>query len=201
MSSEIDETIENSSNNTENIKGNNEGKKINHKVVRNPTGKKNEHGLNEREKQFVENYIFNGRIGTKAYMMAYDNDNYNSSAVKANKLLKKDKIQAEIARREQETKEHNLTHIASPDDILKFYTQVMINPDNKLDQRMKAGEYLGKSMGLFNDNQNQGNTTFQINLVSDEHNNKQVEFVQMPVKQLEYQEYTDDEYIDYEEVE
>lgn len=107
--------------------------------------------LNPRQKMFVENYLFNGNNGTKAYMAAYENENERSSAVRASELLKRDKISKQIATRQAELKEHHLTHIASGEDVLQFYTQVMINPDNKLDHRMKAGEYIGKSMGLFID--------------------------------------------------
>ncbi|WP_203246325.1 terminase small subunit [Sporosarcina beigongshangi] len=121
--------------------------------------------LNPRQKMFVENYLFNGNNGTKAYMVAYENDNERSSAVRASELLKREKISKEIDRRQAEIKEHNLTYIATGEEILQFYTQVMINPDNKLDHRMKAGEYLGKSMGLFIERHEVNQTTdFQINL-------------------------------------
>ena len=183
--------------------GKNEDNKVN-KEKKNENVKLN---LNDKQKMFVENYLFNGNNGTKAYMLAYGNENYNTCAVKASKLLKTDKIRAEIERREQEIKEHKLNHIAKPEDILSFYTQIMINPDNKLDHRMKAGEYLGKSMGLFNDNQNNnGNPTFTINLIQDEDSNsKSIQFVQQPVQSIEHQsadESDDDsEYVDYEEIE
>lgn len=121
--------------------------------------------LNPKQKMFVENYIFNGNNGTKAYMVAYGNGNERSSAVRASELLKRDKISKEIERRQAEIREHNLTHIASGEEILQFYTQVMLNSDNKLDHRMKAGEYLGKSMGLFIERHEVNQTTdFQINL-------------------------------------
>ncbi|WP_158582383.1 terminase small subunit [Rummeliibacillus sp. POC4] len=141
--------------------------------------------MNKRQKQFVENFLFNGNNGTKAYMLAYENDNEKSSAVRASELLKMTKIRNEIERRQAEIKEHNLTHIASATEILQFYTQVMINPDNKLDQRMKAGEYLGKSMGLFVDRLE---TTSETNFVIElgDSSKKQLDVIDMPVDQIEY---------------
>ena len=59
--------------------------------------KKKETIIKPAERAFVENYIspesdtYNN--GTKSAMAAYNNDNYNSSAVQASDLLKKPKIQ------------------------------------------------------------------------------------------------------------
>jgi phage terminase small subunit len=142
--------------------------------------RKDKISLNKRQKQFVENFLFNGNNGTKAYMLAYDNDNEKSSAVRASELLKMSKIRNEIERRQAEIKEHNLTHIASAEEILQFYTQVMINPENKLDQRMKAGEYLGKSMGLFVDRIEQTNQTEFVIELGDS-NKKQIDVIDMAV--------------------
>jgi hypothetical protein len=105
--------------------------------------------LNDKQKMFIENYLFNGNNGAKAYSVAYENPNMPACAVRASGLMKMDKISNEIARRQAEIKEHHLTHIATGEEVLQFYTQIMLNPDNKLDHLMKAGEYIGKSMGLF----------------------------------------------------
>ena len=53
--------------------------------------------LNPSQKKFCELYV-NGMPATDAYMQAYGNDNTNSCAVSAVRLLKSKKIDAEIKR-------------------------------------------------------------------------------------------------------
>ncbi len=40
--------------------------------------------------------------------------------------------------------------IATPDDVLRFFTEIM-NGDEDIKDRMKAAEFLGKRYGLFKD--------------------------------------------------
>lgn len=40
--------------------------------------------------------------------------------------------------------------IATPDDVLRFFTEIM-NGDDDIKDRMKAAEFLGKRYGLFKD--------------------------------------------------
>lgn len=169
------------------VKGNSSNKNSKGKKVR-----KDKLELNKRQKQFVENYLFNGNNGRLAYAVAYENDNENACAVRASEMLKMDKIRNEIERRQAEIKEHNLTHIATAEEILQFYTSVMINPDNKLDHRMKAGEYLGKSMGLFIERVEQTSSTdFTVNLIGLDGERKELnsgEIIDVEAKMIEHEE-------------
>lgn len=153
--------------------------------------------LNDRMRRFVEEYLLTENA-TESYRRAYGQEDSNSAAVAGSKMLKKDKIQAEIKRRREQLANH--IRVASPEELLIKLTLMMNDPELKPSEQLRAVELLGKNAGLFNDNQNQGNTTFQINLVSDENDNKQIQFVQMPNEQLEYKQ-DESEYVDYEEVE
>lgn len=48
--------------------------------------------LNENQKRFCEEYILNGFNGTKAYKVAYNQENASSAAVSAHDLLNKDNV-------------------------------------------------------------------------------------------------------------
>ena len=57
---------------------------------------KEKYGLNEKQLAFCELYIQNGNA-QKSYMIAYENDNMNTSGVNGSKLLKKENITKYIA--------------------------------------------------------------------------------------------------------
>jgi len=60
--------------------------------------------LNERQKKFCENFVFDWNA-TRSYMAAYPDSDYDSAAVSANRLLKNDKIQAYVAELKTKTAE------------------------------------------------------------------------------------------------
>lgn len=121
--------------------------------------------LTDNQKQFVENYLFNQGNATRAYAMAYRNKNENTCAAKGSALLKMDKIKNEIDSRRAEIKEQNLDHIASGNEVLQFFTQVMTNPENPMTHRIKAAEMIGKAEGLWIERHEINvETDYQINL-------------------------------------
>lgn len=54
--------------------------------------------LNPRESLFCAEYVANGFNAVRAYMVAYKTENRNVAGVEGHKLLKKPKIQVELAR-------------------------------------------------------------------------------------------------------
>ncbi len=59
-------------------------------------GKKGEDGLNQKQKQFCQLYIYDWN-GTKAYKQTYKGVNDNTAGVQASRLLGNPKIQAHLA--------------------------------------------------------------------------------------------------------
>lgn len=82
-------------------------------------------------------------------MIAYENDNMNTSGVNGSKLLKKENIAKCIA--DGKKKIHSQNRILSEEDILKFWSSTVSNPDHKINDRMKASELLAKNKGMLND--------------------------------------------------
>lgn len=159
--------------------------------------------LTKKQKQFVEEYLITENA-TASYRRAYGQEDTNSASVGGSKTLKKDKIQAEIKRRKEQFQKD--IRIASPEELLIKLTHMINDPDLKATEQLRAVELLGKNLGLFNDNQNNNaNPTFTINLIQDEDsNNKSIQFVQQPVQSIEHlpvdESDDDSEYVDYEEI-
>lgn len=109
---------------------------------------KEKYGINEKQLAFCELYLQNGNA-QKSYMIAYENENMNTSGVNGSKLLKKENIAKYIA--EGKKKIHSQNRIATEEDILKFWTSTMTNPEYKVIERVKASELLAKNKGMLND--------------------------------------------------
>ncbi|MCH4825769.1 terminase small subunit [Planococcus halocryophilus] len=109
---------------------------------------KEKYGLNERQLTFCELYLQNGNA-TKSYMISYETDNTNTAAVNGSNLLKKENITKMIADGKKKLLSQN--RILSEEDILKFWSTTVSNPEYKINDRMKASELLAKNKGMLND--------------------------------------------------
>jgi hypothetical protein len=84
--------------------------------------------LNLKEQAFVSEYLLNGCNGKRAYMKAYENDNENSSAVEAHKLLKKEKIKRALDEEEGGFKELAREYGADKKAIVKKLYHLIFEP-------------------------------------------------------------------------
>jgi len=56
--------------------------------------------LTEKETKFIEEYLSNGFKGREAYLVAYNTDNKNMASVESYKMLRNEKILAELDKQE-----------------------------------------------------------------------------------------------------
>ena len=143
-----------------------------------------ENGLTRKQNLFVDNYILTENA-QKSYMIAYPKSNENTAGVNGHKLLKMEKIQAEIAKRKAE--KINSPDIATAEDMFKLLTQMMFDPEVRPSDRMKAIELLGKNQALWVDRVEHTNQTeFVIELGGNK--TQQIDYVDMPIEFLEQEE-------------
>ena len=99
--------------------------------------------LTEKQRKFIAAYNGNGVEAARA--AGYDGD-YNALGVTANRLLKNAKIRAAIDQRINKDTKHV---IASREERQAFWTQVLLNQEEEMRNRLKASELLGKSQADF----------------------------------------------------
>lgn len=146
-----------------------------------------EYRLTEGQSKFIDSYIVTENA-QESYYRAYPKCNWNTAGSNGSKLMAMDKIQKEIARRKADLK--NSRHVASAEDVLMFLTQTMHSTDEKMSERLKAAEMIGKSLSLFNESNQATDTNFTINLVGfDEEQRKEIgNVIDADVKLIDYDE-------------
>lgn len=118
-------------------------------------------GLTEQRIRFVELYMATGDA-----MLAYEQAGYQCKtdaalAAAANRLLKDERIRAEISARVQAGCKLPSDHIAESEQMRplvatreerqRFWTEAMRNEKLDMKHRLKASEYLAKTQGDFQD--------------------------------------------------
>ena len=104
--------------------------------------------LTVKEQKFCDYYLQSGNATESAKKSGYSS---KTAGVIGFELLKKPKIKKYID--EQREKLHNES-IAKADEILRFWSDVLRCEDMPVNFRLKASEFLGKRLNLFD-----GNTT------------------------------------------
>lgn len=102
-------------------------------------------GLSAKQKRFAE--VYDGNATDAARKAGYTGSD-EVLATQGTRLLRNAEVAALIRRREQ----RQMTgHIASREERQRFWTQVMMDPENGVDMRdrLKASELLGKSNADF----------------------------------------------------
>ena len=145
--------------------------------------------LTEKQMKFVENYLIYENA-SKSYMIAYEQEDENAAAVGGNRLMKLDKVKAEIGKRKAEIK---IKGIATPEDLLQFWTNALADTNEAMGNRLKASENMGKYYAMFVDRvETTGQTEFVINIAPPSDNMKHLKVVDMPVEQIEHDEAEED---------
>lgn len=158
---------------------------------------KEKYGINEKQLAFCELYIELDNA-QKSYMIAYENENMNTSGVNGSKLLKKDNIAKYLAERKQNMLKNN--RIGNKEEVLAFWTKTMFDPNTSINARLDASKLLGKNLGLLNENVNINHAhDFEINLLGmDKVEQISSNIINQQNKLIEQEEYQE---ADYEEVE
>lgn len=105
--------------------------------------------LNPQQKRFCKEYVKNGGNGFQAALAAgYKNNSASGSSVTANRLLKREAVQKEIARL---LKREEDEAIADAKEVMKYFTKVMrgevqdqFGLDAPLSERTRAAQELAK---------------------------------------------------------
>lgn len=105
--------------------------------------KEKPNNLTVKEQKFCDYYLQNGNATESAKKSGYSE---KTAAAIGFELLRKPKIKKYID--EQRQKLHNES-IAKADEILRFWSDVLRCEDIPLNFRLKASEYLGKGLNLF----------------------------------------------------
>lgn len=98
--------------------------------------------LNDNQIKFCEWYILNNNA-TEAYRIAYGIDSKNCKTL-GNRLLKNPKIQSYLKAKMKQKSDA----IAKEDELLMYLTEIARNINNKVGDRLKAIELLGKKWGM-----------------------------------------------------
>lgn len=98
--------------------------------------------LNDNQVKFCEWYILNNNA-TEAYRIAYGIDSKNCKTL-GNRLLKNPKIQSYLKAKMKQKSDA----IAKEDELLMYLTEIARNINNKVGDRLKAIELLGKKWGM-----------------------------------------------------
>lgn len=105
-----------------------------------------------KEQRFIDFYC--GNATDAARKAGYKNPERSGAG-----NVRKGKIWAAIQAREEKEKS---PMIASRQDRQKFWTDIMNNPEESLQNRLRASELLGKSEADFSENRNISGTTEMI---------------------------------------
>ena len=103
--------------------------------------------LTVKEQKFCDNYLQNGNATESAKVAGYS---VKTAGVIGFELLRKPKIRKYID--EQREKLHSES-IAKADEILRFWSEVLRCDDMPVQFRLKASEFLGKGLNLFDGSQ------------------------------------------------
>lgn len=116
-------------------------------------------GLTEQRIRFVELYMATGDALLAYEQAGYECKNPKSLAVGANRLLKDERIRAEISARVQAghklpsdlvaESEEMRPLVATREERQRFWTETMRNPKVDMKHRLKASELLAKTQGDF----------------------------------------------------
>lgn len=103
-------------------------------------------GLTPKEMRFCEEYVkdFNGAGAVRRANLCPEKPEY--AAQYATKYLAKDAVKDYIQQLMNVMSEKCST---TADDLLKFWSTVMLDPNESTNNRLKASDYLGKALGVF----------------------------------------------------
>lgn len=126
----------------------------------------NKWGLNEEQRNFCDYYLQTRNMRQsykKAYAVPKNKEMGNNTAsVNANKLMKRENVQAYLKAREDVL---NLEHPMTEEEILLELNKMALNVANSPTARLKAFELLGKSKAMWVDKTEQeGTMDIEINL-------------------------------------
>lgn len=99
--------------------------------------------LNARQKAFCEYYVASGNAAESAKKAGYSEKYANTNA---NKLLQNTTIKNYITELNEEIKNER---IADMTEVKEFWTKTLRNDKVKMQDRLKASEYLAKTNGAF----------------------------------------------------
>lgn len=105
--------------------------------------------ITEKNKEFVQEYLLTGNA-TRSYMKIYQNENEKYCREKSSIVLSKPEVKAYAKELQQEQREAFIFEIHN---IQKFWVQTMMDPNEKMPNRLRASELLTKSLGGFEDKQ------------------------------------------------
>ena len=100
--------------------------------------------LTPKEIRFCEEYVkdFNAAAAIRRCRFGED----ESSKQLGYKYLKKENVKEYIKNLMNKMTEQSQTTV---DDLMTFWTQVMLDPNESTNNRLKASDYLGKALGAF----------------------------------------------------
>lgn len=101
--------------------------------------------LNARQKAFCEYYVASGNATESAVKAGYS-EKY--AGQNSDKLLKNTNIQIYIEELNKKVKDKRIADIT---EVKEFWTNVLRNNDAKMQDRLKASEYIAKTNGAFLD--------------------------------------------------
>ncbi len=99
--------------------------------------------LNARQKAFCEYYVASGNATESAVKAGYS-EKY--AGQNSDKLLKNTNIQIYIEELNKKVKDKRIADIT---EVKEFWTDVLRNNDAKMQDRLKASEYIAKTNGAF----------------------------------------------------
>jgi len=102
--------------------------------------------LSPKQKKFADHYIKTGNA-TEAYRVAgYAGKTKNSEYVGAHQVLSNNKVRAYIERRNAELSKERIADIK---EVKEFWTNVLRSQDVKMQDRLKASEFIAKTNAAF----------------------------------------------------
>lgn len=102
-------------------------------------------GINARQKAFCEYFVASGNATESAVKAGYS-EKY--AGQNSDKLLKNTNIQIYIEELNKKVKDKRIADIT---EVKEFWTDVLRNNDAKMQDRLKASEYIAKTNGAFLD--------------------------------------------------
>jgi len=103
-------------------------------------------GLTPRQKKFADHYIEMGSAIDAYYKAGYKGKNDNVAYVTAHQLLRNPKIQEYTQERNAQLSKERVADI---EEVKEFWTNVVRNPETKMQDRLKASEFIAKTNGAF----------------------------------------------------
>jgi len=103
-------------------------------------------GLTPRQKKFVDYYIEMGSAIDAYYKAGYKGKNDNVAYVTAHQLLRNPKVQEYTQERNAQLSKERVADI---EEVKEFWTRVVRDPETKMQDRLKASEFIAKTNGAF----------------------------------------------------